>query len=79
MELSGKPKCVDLINFKSDDSTRVALLSITAANSGLTLTAAHLVKKKLIQSYCSFFEECLFVCGEAQTMELSKLLVLLVW
>lgn len=29
--------------FQRDDQTRVALLSITAANAGLTLTAAHLV------------------------------------
>ena len=29
--------------FQCDDNVRVALLSITAANSGLTLTAAHLV------------------------------------
>ena len=29
--------------FQTDDKVRVALLSITAANSGLTLTAAHLV------------------------------------
>ena len=29
--------------FQTDDNVRVALLSITAANSGLTLTAAQLV------------------------------------
>jgi SWI/SNF-related matrix-associated actin-dependent regulator 1 of chromatin subfamily A len=29
--------------FQSDDRTRVALLSITAANAGITLTAAQLV------------------------------------
>merc|ERR1719384_803653 len=29
--------------FQTDDNVRVALLSITAANTGLTLTAAHLV------------------------------------
>ena len=29
--------------FQTDDNVRVALLSITAANAGITLTAAHLV------------------------------------
>ena len=29
--------------FQTDDKVRVALLSITAANTGLTLTAAHMV------------------------------------
>jgi len=29
--------------FQQDDKCRVAVLSITAANSGITLTAAHLV------------------------------------
>ena len=29
--------------FQTDDNCKVALLSITAANTGITLTAAHLV------------------------------------